>query len=358
MQLVYFLFLPAFASAQDVFLSQHGDISLPWMQDTAGQCSTYDTGSGNCDNECGMCQNPGSRAGVMCKGSQTGYYCAPDSPAANEDMAFACMDWTFGSNAMKEQQTAFQKRTGEDVFFGVGTFGTADDVQQGLGSCFRVQVDGVAKDLLLQSINTGSDVSGNQFDLQIGDGGAGAFNTCAGGSTPGHNTMYPGPYSQSTWGNQYGGVDTKAQCKNLPKYPEVSGLMKQAGDDLITLCEYGFDRGVRGPSGENPSILSIGRVECPEELVYMTQVQRNDDPTGFSCGSECVQAHHECELNTGGTSQAWCLTRMMDCRKPSGGFIDNLKKGLMVEGHNIVQPCTSDGYTRIDVQCGCNDCYC
>merc|ERR1712070_854783 len=81
-------------------------------------------------------------------------------------------------NAMKEQQAAFQQRTGEGVFFGVGTFGTADDAQRGLGSCFRVQVDGVSKDLLLQSINTGSDVSGNQFDLQIGDGGAGAFKTC------------------------------------------------------------------------------------------------------------------------------------------------------------------------------------
>jgi hypothetical protein len=249
MQLVSFFFLPAVVSAQDVFLAQHGDNSLPWMPDTPGQCSGYDTGSGNCNNECGGCKNSGSRPGVMCKGSQTGYYCVPDSPAPDEDMAFACMDWTFGSNAMKEQQAAFQKRTGEDVFFGVGTFGTSDDAQQGLGSCFRLKIDGVAKDLLLQSINTGGDVSGNQFDLQIGDGGAGAFNTCAGGSKPGHNTMYPGSYSMDTWGNQYGGVDTKAQCKNLPKYPEVSGMMKEAGDDLISLCEYGFDEGVRGASG-------------------------------------------------------------------------------------------------------------
>ena len=49
---------------------------------------------------------------------------------------------------MNEQQAAFKKRTGDDVFFGVGTFGTADDAQQGLGSCFRLQVDGVGKDLL------------------------------------------------------------------------------------------------------------------------------------------------------------------------------------------------------------------
>ena len=24
----------------------------------------------------------------------------------------------------------------------------------------------------------------------------------------------------------------------------------------------------------------------------------------------------------------------------------------------VVQPCTQDGYTRVDVKCGCYDCYC
>merc|ERR1712070_367558 len=155
-------------------------------------------------------------------------------------------------NAMKEQQAAFQKRTGEDVFFGVGTFGTSDDAQRGLGSCFRVQVDGVAKDLLLQSVNTGSDVSGNQFDLQVGDGGAGIFNACVGGSTPGQDSMFAG--SKESWGHQYGGVDNRAQCSQLPLHPAVDGPMKQAGDDLKALCEYSFDHGVRGENGHNPSI--------------------------------------------------------------------------------------------------------
>ena len=26
--------------------------------------------------------------------------------------------------------------------------------------------------------------------------------------------------------------------------------------------------------------------------------------------------------------------------------------------HQVVQPCTQDGYTRVDVKCGCADCYC
>lgn len=302
----------------------------------------------------------------MCKGSSdgggTGYYCPPDAPGVDGDMAFACMDWTFGSKGMQGAETSFSQRTGEDVYFGVGTFGTSNDIMRGIGACYRLQIGseggGVGKDLLLQSINTGSDVSGFQFDLQVGDGGAGLFNTCAGGSSPGRDTMYPGPYSNNTWGRQYGGADTRVQCDNLPSYPSASAAMIAAGEDLGALCEWSFDHGVRGATGANPSILSIGRVECPMELVEFTQLKRSDDPTGYSCGAECQQAEHECLLNSGGTEATWCLTRMMDCRKPSGAFKDNVRDELVVDGMKLVQPCTSDGYTRIDVQCGCTDCYC
>lgn len=328
----------------------------------SGDCSIFQKESENCDSDCGRCFNAGSRAGVMCNGSGPGYYCPPDSPDADGDMAFACMDWTFGSRAMQVAEAEFKQRTGNDVYFGVGTFGTSDDVIRGIGACYRMQIGseggGVAKDLLVQSINTGSDVSGFQFDLQTGDGGAGAFNTCAGGASPGHDTMYPGPYSADTWGRQYGGADARSQCKNLPSHPSVNGPMMAAGDDLVTLCEWGFDHGVRGPNGENPSILNIGRVQCPAELVEFTQIKRNDDPSEFTCGSNCQQAEHECLLNSGGHELTWCLTRMMDCRKPSAAFIDNVKDELMMPGYKVVQPCTSDGYSRIDVQCGCYDCYC
>ena len=36
------------------------------------------------------------------------------------------------------------------------------------------------KQVIAQSINTGHDVSNIQFDLQMGNGGTGAFNNCAG----------------------------------------------------------------------------------------------------------------------------------------------------------------------------------
>lgn len=259
---------------------------------------------------------------------------------------------------MKAAEKAFNARVGDNVKFGVGTYGTSDDVNRGLGACYRLKVDGMQNELILQSINTGSDVTGNQFDLQIGDGGAGAFNTCAGGKFPGKDTMYPGTYDTSNWGKQYGGLDHRAQCKNLPSHPVLDGPMKSAGDDLQTLCEYGFDNGARGEGGGNPSILSLGRVKCPAELVEFTQIERSDDPDAYKCGASCTTATHKCDLNTGGQSAEWCLTRMMDCRKPSGAFIDNIKEASVVQGKKVVQPCTADGYTRLDVQCGCKDCYC
>ena len=70
---------------------------------------------------------------------------------------------------------------------------------QGLGACYRLQVratdcsdrlGGAAleRDIIAQSVNTGFDVSNIQFDLQMGNGGTGAFNNCAGDDW----SMYPG----------------------------------------------------------------------------------------------------------------------------------------------------------------------
>ena len=88
---------------------------------------------------------------------------------------------------------------GESVWFGVGTFGTSVDSMQGLGACYRMVVratdcsdrlggTALQRDIIAQSVNTGFDVSNIQFDLQMGNGGTGAFNNCAGDSW----SMFPG----------------------------------------------------------------------------------------------------------------------------------------------------------------------
>lgn len=316
-----------------------------------GNCDVYHKSSSpdNCLNNCGACFNAGARGGTICPGSSTGYYCSTEAGPA-----FACLDWTFGSVAMKAAEADFSKKNNDNVYFGVGTYGISSDPIRGIGACYRLKVDLMDKDIIVQSINTGSDVAGNQFDLQVGDGGAGAFNNCAGQSW----SMFPG--STSVWGLQYGGVNTRAECSNLPNYPTNSAAMKKAGDSLIAMCQYSFDKKTRYEGGGNPTLLDVHRVKCPDQLVAFTQIKRNDDPTSYKASltsrpKEFNATSPVCDCSKG---CSYCLTRMMDCRKPSGGFKDNVDNKLMVQGLKLVQPCTSDGYSRIDVQCGCLDCYC
>jgi len=339
-----------------------------------GSCRLYENVSTNCDSGCGSCFNVGSREGKFCHGLndegdlQTGYFCPPDGPTG--ELAFACMDWSFGSTAMQAAEASFKASAGEDVYFGVGTFGTSADEQKGLGACYRLTVEGVDKDIIAQSINTGHDVDGNQFDLQMGAGGAGEFNTCAGGE----RSMYAGDVSQ--WGCQYGGIDNVSQCARLPTYPRTPGPMQAAGDSLVKLCEYSWAKKVRlsgtvdpvGSAGEckySPTITDVARVKCPDALVNLTWFQRSDEPSGYAVTPSSPRApgfpHNDtkkCKSYDPAAGLAYCLTRMMDCRKPSGGFKDNVKTEVMVAGKRVVQPCAADGYTRIDVQCGCAECYC
>ena len=88
---------------------------------------------------------------------------------------------------------------GKTVWFGVGTFGTEEDAIQGLGNCYRMKVQDtncedalggipLEKEIIAQAINTESDVANIQFDFQIGNGGTGAYNSCAVQST----SMFPG----------------------------------------------------------------------------------------------------------------------------------------------------------------------
>merc|ERR1712158_78154 len=226
------------------------------------------------------------------------------------------------------------------------------------------------KHIIAQSVNTGHDVSNIQFDLQMGNGGTGAFNNCAGDGW----SMFPGPFSQDVWGAQYGGCDYRdasqgsPSCDDLPPFPQQPSGMQAAGDSLVDLCKWSFDKGVRGDGGtggQNPTIVDMARVECPAELVEMTQIKRSDDPGTFTIQEENRPPPYQsanvgslgpCHCTCGGQDCKFCLTRMMDCRKPSSGFIDNIHEDLVeADGLKVVQPCTQDGYTRVDVKCGCND---
>ena len=150
---------------------------------------------------------------------------------------------------------------GEHVWFGVGTFGTDEDKMQGLGNCYRMKVQdtncedplgGLAleRDIIAQAINTGSDVANIQFDLQIGNGGTGAYNSCAGQSSsmfpglenvnkPHFNTWHrQGPWTESVWGAPYGGCEYRdssegsPSCDDLPPYTQVMLIKSYYLQDL------------------------------------------------------------------------------------------------------------------------------
>merc|ERR1711972_571561 len=160
-----------------------------------------------------------------------------------------------------------------------------------------------------------------------------------------------------------GGIDSRSACAGLPEFPHNAAPMRAAGDNLAKLCEYSWDHKVRlsgagKPAGKckyNPTLTDVSRVRCPDQLTDITYYKRADDPkyyrasaahriAGFpNVGYKCQSAA------TPVGSSSFCLTRMMDCRKPSGAWKTNVQNDLMVPGKKVLQTCTVDGYTRIDV---------
>lgn len=103
------------------------------------------------------------------------------------------------------------------------------------------------KQLIVQATNTGSDLGGNHFDLQIPGGGVGIFDGCS--------QQFPGNY---TWGARYGGVNTRSDCENLPAV-------------LRSGCFWRFDWFL---NADNPR-MRFREVPCPLELTARTNCIRN-----------------------------------------------------------------------------------
>jgi len=157
----------------------------------------------------------------------------------------------------------------------------------------------MARDIIAQVVNQGSDVHEDNFDIQTADGGFGIFDACVGDG--GVLPQYGG--SGSVWGDNLGGVRTRAECSNLPAYPICKTSQE---DNLQTLCQWSFDNKVRleGGTTSNPTITKLCYVACPSELYEATGLRRADETTSsFTCTASST-------LPAGGS-----LTRMMDCGK-------------------------------------------
>jgi Glycosyl hydrolase family 45./Cellulose or protein binding domain. len=106
------------------------------------------------------------------------------------------------------------------------------------------------KQMIVQTTNTGGDLSQNHFDIQMPGGGFGIFDGC---------TSQFG-LSASVWGERYGGLSSASQCSGLP-----ANLQKG--------CKWRFEWFM---NADNPAVV-FERVQCPKELTDITGCVPNDD---------------------------------------------------------------------------------
>lgn len=106
----------------------------------------------------------------------------PTSPISNcaTCVAYQCLDWTIGSSANTARERDFFSSTGQLVYFGVGSSGS---YPAGGGLCYRLTTDSIDRDVIIQVVNSGSDVPVGNFDVQIADGGFGIYDACTAAST-------------------------------------------------------------------------------------------------------------------------------------------------------------------------------
>lgn len=102
--------------------------------------------------------------------------------------------------------------------------------------------------MIVQSTNTGSDISNNQFDILMPGGGLGAKDGC----TAEFGVTLPGA--------RYGGVSTRAECDQMP-------AALKAG------CQWRFDWFL---NADNPT-FNFEQVQCPAAILAKTSCKRDDD---------------------------------------------------------------------------------
>lgn len=304
------------SAAFNVTFEPFGQPCCSWNKcGSCGGTTDYCTASqSNCENDCNGQWCPGGAAGP------SGYdmKSACDVPTTGGN-AYACIDWSVGSAAMKNAAAAYSQRTGyANAIFGVGSFGGD---KTNMGKCYKLNVVGVSTPLLVQVVNQGGDVASGQFDLQVGDGGFGIFDACAAPTSKGAPAMFSG--SAESWGQRYGGWQQRSDCDKLPAGP-ASGAVPTGEATLPELCRTAFDLGFKGNG--NAKITGGERVPCPTELRALTGLDRTDGDSSEHVGSGEV-------------------TTMMDCCKPSAGWIGNVPNAAAL--FPAVVTCVADGYTRV-----------
>ncbi|KAF2279245.1 uncharacterized protein EI97DRAFT_170383 [Westerdykella ornata] len=178
----------------------------------------------SCDNVDNILNNPARRDG--CDSGGGSFACSDLSPwAVSNDLAYGYA----GVNLAAANETSW------------------------CCSCYQLTftsgpVNG--KKMVVQIVNTGSDLGHDQFDLAIPGGGQGDLQGCS--KQFGRSDI---------WGETYGGVAHREDCDSFPE-PLQGG------------CYWRFDW---YRNADNPTV-NWEKVSCPETLSFVSNCRRNDDP--------------------------------------------------------------------------------
>lgn len=195
--------------------------------------------------------------------------------------------------------------------YGVAGIGQTSDC----GSCYQLDITGGGSPspnkYIIQAVNTGSDVRSGQFDILVGAGGFGIYDSCSSNCqyeacSGGHCNApyYSGNFAAWTPdGNCYGGgVHDSKECTRL------SGNSSFAEQTLQFGCPEALNRGFH----ENFEV-QWQRVQCPTSLYKVTGLRRKDD-------SEHPTAKLGLILTNSGRT-----TTTMDCCKPTCAWRQNIE---------------------------------
>lgn len=259
---------------------------------------------------------------------------------------YMCVDWSVGSERMAFAQYNYKQQSGEDVVFGVGSYGSSEN--KNIGKCYKFFTNPPSNPIIAQVTNYGADIKSSQFDIQTGGGGFGVWNACAERTDRTRSNTNPCPNkdledipirpqfpgSKSGWNRRCGGPQFRSQCDELPKWPSTlrnrppRGPRGSSGNEpnLQVLCERSFDWGVR--INDNVKKITRGsRVPCPTPLIEITNLKRTDDRTRE-------------------TMRPGTLTTTMDCCAPPSSYPSITGGNKLKSPFNKLSPCKRDGYTR------------
>lgn len=251
----------------------------------------------------------------------------------SDKYAYACPHMMMLSDSMINAS----KSDGLSEWFEYAVAGSGNDDQE-CGMCFQVQLLDAErewrpdfKDVIVQVVNSGFDVTSHQFDIFMGGGGFGYFTACnedcrdhycQGG--PCREGMYEGTTFKNWVNAQYddpnlcysGGIKWLDQMKNQ------SHMLQQL---CLGLTAMRYTNGTKSTVDscyrtnmqlyhQNFVSSRLSRVQCPPSLVEMTGLRRTDD-SNYPQADRTLVLTETC--NGDRTNGRYCITTMQDCCKMS-----------------------------------------